>query len=44
MEDVTERVNKAVPATLSAEKAAAARRAVLADIEKESLAATGLRS
>ena len=44
VEDVTERVAKAVPTSLAPDKAAAARRAVLADIEKESLAATGLRS
>ncbi len=44
VEDVTERVNKAVPGSLAPDKAAAARRAVLADIEKESLAVTGLRS
>ncbi len=44
IEDVTERVNKAVPASLAPEKAAAARRAVLAEIEKESKDATGLRS
>ena len=41
---MTDRVTKAVPTSLAPDKAAAARRAVLADIEKESLAATGLRS
>jgi hypothetical protein len=44
IEDVTERVVKAVPASLPPDKAAAARRAVLAEIEKESLTKTGLRS
>jgi hypothetical protein len=42
--DVTERVNEAVAAGMSPEDAAAARRRVLADIEQESLAETGLRS
>ena len=44
IEDVTARVNGAVPAGQSPEDAAAARRAVIAAIEKESLDATGLRS
>jgi hypothetical protein len=44
IEDVTDRVNAAVKADLTAEKAFAARRAVMAAIEKESLEKTGLRS
>jgi hypothetical protein len=44
IEDVTERVNKAVGADTTPEKAAAARRAVIARIEKESQDKTGLRS
>ena len=44
IEDVTERVNAAVNADLPADKAFAARRAVMAEIEKESLQKTGLRS
>ena len=44
MEDVTARVQAAVAAGMAAEDAFAARRAVMAEIEKESLAATGLRS
>ncbi len=44
VEDVTERVNAAVKAGLPPEEAAAARRAVMAEIEKESLDKTGLRS
>jgi len=44
IEDVTERVNAAVQAGASAEEASAARRAVMAAIEKESLEKTGLRS
>jgi hypothetical protein len=44
IEDVTARVNAAVKADQSPEDAAAARRAVIAEIEKESLDATGLRS
>ena len=44
IEDVTARVNKAVPADATPEKAAAARRAVIAVIEKESQDKTGLRS
>ncbi|MCP4785365.1 MAG: S46 family peptidase [Fuerstiella sp.] len=43
IEDVTDRVMAAVQ-SLSADKAAEARRAVMAEIEKESLDATGLRS
>jgi hypothetical protein len=44
IEDVTERVNAAVKSDLSAEAAFAARRGVMAEIEKESLEKTGLRS
>jgi hypothetical protein len=44
IEDVTARVNAAVKPDLTAEKANAARRAVMAQIEKESLEATKLRS
>ncbi len=44
IQDVTDRVNAAVPANLPAEQAATARRAVLAEIEQESLQQTGLRS
>ncbi len=44
IEDVTERVQKAVPSDLKPAAAEAARRAILAQIEKESLANTGLRS
>jgi len=44
IEDVTARVNKAVPTDATPEKAAAARRAVMAIIEKESQDRTGLRS
>ncbi len=44
MEDVTERVNAAVKPDLKAEQAFAARRGVMAEIEKESLDKTGLRS
>ena len=44
IEDVTERVQAAVKAGMSADEAFAARRAAMAAIEKESLAATGLRS
>ncbi len=43
-EDVTERVIAAVPSGAGDAQAAAARRAAIAAIEKESLAATGLRS
>lgn len=42
--DVTDRVQAAVTTPMSAEEAAAARRAVMATIEQESLAASGLRS
>ncbi len=44
IEDVTDRVNAAVKPDMSAEQAFAARRAVMAEIEKESLDKTGLRS
>jgi hypothetical protein len=44
IEDVTARVEAAVRPAMSAAEAVAARRAVTAAIEKESLAATGLRS
>lgn len=44
IEDVTERVMGAVDDDMSPEDAAKARRAVLAEIETESLEATGLRS
>ncbi len=44
IEDVTERVNAAVKPNLSPAEAFAARRAVTATIEKESLDKTGLRS
>lgn len=44
IEDVTERVMASVDASLSAEDAAKARTAAMAEIEKESLDATGLRS
>jgi len=44
IEDVTARVNAGVPAGLAGAEAAAARRKVIAEIEKESLAKTGLRS
>jgi len=44
IEDVTARVNAAVPAALSAAEAVLARRKVFALIEKESLDRTGLRS
>jgi hypothetical protein len=43
-EDVTARVQAAVAPEMTSEEAFAARRAVMAEIEKESLAATGLRS
>jgi len=42
--DVTDRVNAAVKANMSAEEAFTARRGVMAQIEKESLQKTGLRS
>jgi hypothetical protein len=44
IEDVTDRVGSAVKAGASAAEAGAARRAQIAEIEKESLSATGLRS
>ena len=44
IEDVTDRVNAAVKAGAKPTEAAAARRAVMSEIEKESLAKTGLRS
>src|SRR6516162_7150352 len=44
IEDVTERVNAAVKPDMTPEKAFAARRAAMAEIEKESLDKTGLRS
>ena len=44
IEDVTSRVNAAVKPEMKAEVAFAARRAVMAEIEKESLEKTGLRS
>ncbi len=44
IEDVTERVRGAVDPGMSAADAAAARRAVMAEIEKESLDETGFRS
>src|SRR5437762_14353691 len=44
IEDVTERVNAAVKPDLAPAQAFTARRAVMAEIEKESLDKTGLRS
>src|SRR4029077_19329305 len=44
IEDVTGRINAAVKPDMSAAQAGAARRAVMAEVEKESLAKTGLRS
>lgn len=44
IEDVTERVNAVVKSDLTPEKAFLARRAVMAEIEKESLDKTGFRS
>jgi hypothetical protein len=44
IEDVTERVNAAIKPGLAPEEAAKARRKVMAEIEKESLDKTGLRS
>src|SRR5437667_3695803 len=44
IEDVTSRVNAAVKPELAAEQAFLARRAVMAEIEKESFDKTGLRS
>ncbi|MGE3310849.1 MAG: S46 family peptidase [Limisphaerales bacterium] len=43
IEDVTARVNAAVPASLPPEQAATARRAILAEIEQESAQKTGYR-
>jgi hypothetical protein len=44
IEDVTDRVNAAVKADMTPEKAFVARRAIMATIEKESLEKTGFRS
>ncbi len=44
MEDVTDRVKSAVKPEMNADQAFAARRSVMAEIEKESLDKTGLRS
>src|SRR5689334_3387524 len=44
IEDVTARVNTAVPAGATGDDAAKARRKIMAEIEKESLDKTGLRS
>jgi len=44
IEDVTVRVNEAVPKSAGAAEAFAARRKVIAEIEKDSLTRTGLRS
>ena len=44
IDDVTDRVNAAVDAEMDVADAAKARRAVMAEIERESLDATGLRS
>jgi hypothetical protein len=44
IEDVTARINGAVSKDLSVERAAQARRKIMAEIEKESLEKTGLRS
>lgn len=44
IEDVTEKVNASVPADTKPEDAAGKRRAAMSDIEKASLAKTGLRS
>ncbi|MDB6029447.1 MAG: hypothetical protein JWM68_5670 [Verrucomicrobiales bacterium] len=44
IEDVTPRVNAALPAKADVDTAFAARRKIIAEIEKESLAKTGLRS
>ncbi|HVS39725.1 MAG TPA: S46 family peptidase [Gemmataceae bacterium] len=44
IKDVTERVNAAVKSDMKPAEAAGARRAVMAEIEQESLNATGLRS
>jgi hypothetical protein len=44
IEDVTVRINAAVPANLSGAEAALARRKIIAEVEKESRDKTGLRS
>jgi hypothetical protein len=44
IEDITERVNAAVPAAVAPAEAMLARRKIFAEIEKESLEKTGLRS
>jgi hypothetical protein len=44
IEDVTARVNAAIPAGATGDPAAVARRKIMAEIEKESLDKTGLRS
>lgn len=44
IEDVTSRVNSALPAGVTGEAAATARRKIMAEIEKESLDQTGFRS
>jgi hypothetical protein len=44
IEDVTDRINAAVKSEMDADKAFAARRSVMAEIEKESLDKTGFRS
>ncbi len=44
LEDVTSRINAAVPAGATGDAAAKARRKIMAEIEKESLDKTGLRS
>jgi hypothetical protein len=44
IEDVTARINAAVPTTLTGGEAAAARRKIIAEVEKESKDKTGLRS
>src|SRR5262245_15568928 len=44
IEDVTEKVNAAVKPDMKPAEAAAARRAVMSEIEKDNLAKTGLRS
>jgi len=43
IEDVTDRVNAAVPPNLAPDQAATARRAILAEIEQESAQKTGMR-
>lgn len=44
IEDVTDRVNAAIPSGLNADESFKARRRIIAQIEKESLEKTGLRS